>query len=260
MEIILPSEKRNIIFATQFFYLGKWKCKSPTNYLKWFEKTCQTGINLVVFTSGCYYEPTKEIADKYTNVLSVIKMELDELQVSKWIVKQGDIQLPENRNMEKDTIPFLACMNGKWELLAKTFEYGQQGKIPIASNYAWIDFGIFHVLKNETVSSAKLKKIAEYIYPDDFIAYPGCWSIGKGEIDNNINWRFCGGFFLVSSSILLKYHNPIMNYIENYILSRGRITWEVNFFAAVERELNMNFGWYLADHNDTIFNIPIIQN
>ena len=256
-------DNKNVIFTTSFFNLGKWKCKSPENYLNWFEMICQTGIYIVVYTSGCYYDAVKSIADRYANVLLVMQLELDDLQVAKWIVQRGsDIKLPETRNTAKDTIPFLACMNSKIELLAQTMEYGINGVIPRASNYVWLDFGIFHILKDPNTSSRKLQQIAENTYANGFIAFPGCWRTDWiCDIDNAISWRFCGGFFIISSSILKKYHIAIMKYLENYILEQGRITWEVNIWASVERENNhLPFGWYLADHNDTILNIPILLN
>ena len=119
---------------------------------------------------------------------------------------------------------------------------------------------MFHVLKNKEASKQKLMRLAEYPYPEDYIAFPGCCAIKEiysSIVNDHIIWRFCGGFFIVSESLVEKYYSIIMHYLEEYILG-GRLTWEVNIWAVVELIHKVSSGWYLADHNDTIIDIPLL--
>ena len=254
--------KKNIIFTTCFFRLQDWNCKSPEQYLRLFIQLCQTKINLVVYTSNCYYDKVKQIALEYPNVLLIIKMELDDLNTAKQVKQRGtNIKLPTIRNIEKDTMSYFICMNSKLELIVKTLDMGNKRIIPLAKNYAWIDFGIFHIFKTPEITSKKLSRLSEYSFPENFISFPGCilsQPIFQRIMNEYIIWRFCGGFFIIAETQLQKYHHSIMQYLENNIAS-GHLTWEVNIWAGAEQIYNLDFGWYKADHNDTIIDIPCIS-
>lgn len=250
----------NIIFTTGYLKLSDQNFKSPKNYFIWFEKLCKTSINLVVYTNLENYNSIYNISIKYPNVLHIINIEIEELQVYKWIKQYENsenykhIKLPEIRNLKKDTLNYFIMMNSKIDLIMKTYKLGQNDIIPLFKNYAWIDFGIFNVFQNEHISSIKLNTLNTRIYPDKYIACPGCWNICTESIVNKINWRFCGGVIIINNLILETYHDIIMKYLENYIFNKGQITWEVNIWADIEREIKLNFGWFSADHNDSIIN------
>ena len=261
---LLVDKDKNIIFTTCFFHLEDWKCKSADQYFQLFTQLCRTQLNLVVYTSNCYYDNVKEISSAYPNVLLIVKIELNDLNIAKLVAKQVakqgiNINLPTIRNLEKDKISYFICMNSKFELVKRTLEMSNQAIIPLAKNYGWIDFGIFYVFKQSEITSAKLTRISEYSFPDNFISFPGCvfsQPIFQTVLNKFVIWRFCGGFFIISASLIDKYYTLITKYFDENIKS-GKITWEVNIWAGAEQKYNLDFGWYLADHNDSIINIQL---
>jgi hypothetical protein len=87
------------------------------------------------------------------------------------------------------------------------------------------------------------------------ITIPGCWNkiTGTEAITDQINWRFCGGFFMGDRASLETFSTLVWEQIS--VLSP---TWEVNVWAWVEHQSKWkDIHWYSADHNDSmICNLP----
>jgi hypothetical protein len=156
-----------------------------------------------------------------------------------------DLKLPPDRNHVKDTRNFLVLMNTKLECLHRAMEMTN------TSHYAWIDFGIKHVLTGN--SFTQLIKLSNATFPM-ILAMPGCWQKGSVFFDK-IHWRFCGGFFLGDKASLESFYQAgKANWIS--IVTAHNLTWEVNYWAFLEQMNCIQPVWYPGDHNDSILNIP----
>ena len=51
-------------------------------------------------------------------------------------------------------------------------------------------------------------------------------------------------------------HNLILKTLPIFIKQHGIIIWEVNFWTWLEINYNWKIDYYIADHNDTILDIP----
>jgi hypothetical protein len=91
------------------------------------------------------------------------------------------------------------------------------------------------------------------------IYFPGCWNKGVGmeSIHSRINWRFCGGFYIGDADSLRNVYNVCDKYLDDYVAKNNRLLWEVNIWALVEKEMDVLFGWYKADHNESIIDVPV---
>ena len=118
------------------------------------------------------------------------------------------------------------------------------------NHYAWIDFRIFHIFNNDDIINKKLNEISKTTYPDNFCKFPGGTNIITNVLDQ-INWRFLGGFFLIDTLKL----KELIEQFNIYYNKINTLSWEVNYWAAIEYNKLFDFGWYLADHNETIINV-----
>lgn len=77
-----------------------------------------------------------------------------------------------------------------------------------------------------------------------------------------ICWRFCGGFFIGDKNSLLSFYDVSIARFEEFLNLTKKLVWEVNYWAWLELMGYISPVWYLADHNDSIINIPteIIRN
>ena len=94
----------------------------------------------------------------------------------------------------------------------------------------------------------RLQEISTKIYKSDINYFPG--ASDKKNILEIINWRFLGGFFIIDKNNINKLVNETTLLLKNI----NMLTWEVNIWAILEYNNCFNFGWYKADHNNSIIN------
>jgi len=200
-----------------------------------FYKLAALDIKLVVYVDEFFYNILK---DKY----KVIKLNLEDLEIYSKIIKANP-KLPEKRNLEKDTLEYMALMNSKIEFLKKT---------QIHTKYiAWVDSGINKIFKNKD-SINKLTQLE--IYKLDKILIPGSYkkNLNFQNLTNNIWWNYLGGFFISKKENIENFYNLSIKSV-NEFLENNYIAWEVNIWAKIKEDI---FDWYKANHNDTILDIP----
>jgi hypothetical protein len=73
-----------------------------------------------------------------------------------------------------------------------------------------------------------------------------------------VNWRFCGGFFVGSAARMLELHRLYRTNWRSIVQQRG-LTWEVNMLALFENSYGWIPTWFQADHNDSMLRLPPAQ-
>lgn len=252
-----------VVFVTAFLDLDEDRSqdKSVETCFRHFNSLAQTGIHIHLYLSQRYQDMYNTICKHCSNVL-VDYVELSQLQTYREI-QDLDPRLPEIRTPHHDTRAFLTLMNAKAELMARAMGF-EPGFCASSRNYgwtarhfAWIDFSIFHVFKRDT-TAAYLTLLSKTRFRDSCMLVPGCWwhpGVNGSSLFMQVNWRFCGGFFLASADRILELNDL---YRKNWrsIVERRGLTWEVNMFALFENEYGWIPTWFQADHNDTIVRIP----
>ncbi len=218
-----------------------------------FEKIAKLNLNIYLFITQNLYDIYYERLLQYPNVyVSVFKME--DLWIYNTIMNQKDnINLPENRTIQKDTIEYITLMNLKIEFVKKVVD-----KNPFHTSYfAWIDFNINHVFKDYENTYNYLKNFQNNL-TGHFLFLPGCWNKYESPhiILYQIHWRFCGGYFIGDRDSIINFYNQYYNYLPEFLNQYKKIVWEVNFWTWLENEKNMHFDWFAADHDDSIVKIP----
>lgn len=142
-------------------------------------------------------------------------------------------------NPNKNTLDYMIIQNAKPELLYKSFNLTEDNLL------FWLDSGVTHIMKTPKET---LKRLYNIINLEEGLIIPGCWPMNDNL--ENINWRFCGGFFKGEKKILEDFYKQSRIAIKNIL---PKATWEVNVWAWMEKNMGFPFKWYQADHNDTFF-------
>ena len=90
---------------------------------------------------------------------------------------------------------------------------------------------------------------------------PGCWNCKVNNINylkNNIIWRFCGGFLVGDKESLTSFNLISYEHFLIFLNQSKTLVWEVNYWAWLEGLGLISPIWYLADHDDSIVDIPNI--
>jgi hypothetical protein len=87
----------------------------------------------------------------------------------------------------------------------------------------------------------------------DKIIIPGCWnySVQGVLVTKYVNWRFCGGFFVVPKEHIGVFHTKMICAIQEVVSAADIAIWETNVWAYME--LRLPIRWIHADHNETLF-------
>jgi hypothetical protein len=250
--------KPTVTFVTSFLDLeeDRSKDKSVEKCFTFFKKLVDSGIHICVFISKRYYEMAKEICEGRKNVCLMTTIELSDLWTYKTTKEYADISLPDVRTEHHDTYNFLVLMNSKIEFVSKAIQVNPFN----TTHFSWIDFSICHVIKSETT----LEKLYTYsisLLKNKMLLFPACWP--KERVDQhlhilytNVLWRFCGGFFIGDKDSLTEFNIIYQKYYKIFLEEKKRLVWEVNFWAWLEKNNYFTPDYYIANHDDSIVNIP----
>lgn len=121
--------------------------------------------------------------------------------------------------------------------------------------FAWLDYGIFSV---PGVTEEAIQHALERAAYEKAICIPGCWPHPTVNNDDQPNWRFCGGFWVVPRAHVFELDVAMKAECLRHLRRTKKLTWEVNTLACVEATENLPIWWYEADHNASMFlNYPV---
>jgi hypothetical protein len=248
----------SVSFVTAFIdiYLGGIGNKTIYWRFQHFKDIVETGIKICVYTTEKEYNLLKDFIIKYDNV-KIIKISLNDLQPYN-DCKNIKYSLPEYRNKTKDTLEYLSLMQSKIVFL----HHATMENYWNTTHFAWIDFSISYIFKNKKQTLQKLIHISNITFnKNNIIVIPGCNNKLNANdtqlIKNNIYWRFCGGFLLGERNSIIKMHDFYKKYFLFFLEQTKKVVWEVNFWAWLEANTEWSPIWYAANHDDSIFNIPL---
>lgn len=254
----------NITFVTAFMNVYRTPFQNKDVEFRYFKKIAETGIQLAVFCSPDCSEYMNELIREFPNIKIIEYMNLQDTWTYKTCyeveAKLGEpLTLPNTRNFEKDTREHIILINIKTEYMKMAIEKN----VWSSTHFAWIDFNIYHIfqgVEREQYVLEFLKSMSQRTMHPYFLTLPGCWekkNVREEFLMNDICWRFCGGFFIGSADRVLEFHKCYIDYFADFLLSKKKLIWEVNFWAYLELKHGLSVIWYPADHNESILEISV---
>ena len=142
-------------FVTAFFR-PTTSYRDPETYFQYFAHLAETGIPILLFLDSWYTNRT------FPSNVRVIPTTLD----MDWLPDQ--LVLPKQATPTKDTTRYFCIQLSKLRFLTEARNHTDSEFL------AWIDFGIFHMLRQPNVCIELLRHIAMSEFPRDKILSPGC--------------------------------------------------------------------------------------
>jgi len=241
-----------VTFVTALFVVKDYKQpgKSTDLYFEHFMRLVNTGIQLSVYISPIHFDRIKKIVDNHQNVKISGVFNLNETWTYKTTAIQG-VSVPSNRNLLKDTFDYFVCQSSKLECLQDTIKQN-----PFGTDYfAWIDFGVYAMLKDIESANKQLQLISTSSYVKDKVIFPGCWQKGHYNYLHGVIWVLAGAFFIGYKDAFLNMWERYQIYLPQFIKNYNLMTWEVNLWVAMQIETDWDFHWYYGDHNNSLLNI-----
>jgi len=229
-------------------YNEKRNGKCLEDRLNHFQSLVETGLPLVIYVSEIYKGAVEERCKGFEQVRLIVT-ELADTWTYKEVAKWKEA-IPVHRNVAKDTFEFLTLMTAKAEFMTRAVDSNPFG----SDKFAWVDFNVFHVLFNGFTSQEVLKGWSRAtLKAEHTFVVPGCWDQGRGLDRNAIHWRFCGGFFLATAAGVKEFFDLHEKHLGSAF---DGLSWEVNFWAWLEKEAGWRPSWFRAGHDSTLIEIP----
>jgi hypothetical protein len=246
-----------ITFVTAFFNIYKYPINSETikNSFDRFKEIAITGIQLCVYTEPDFIDTFNELIKEFPNIKLMNPINLKNSNIAT-ICSTIQYSLSNIRNQEKDNDEFMIFINTKYELLENTISINPWN----SSYFAWIDYSLSYIFKNLKESQDQLLFISKLNLTNKFFTIGG-WEKTKTPLDNlnneNVVWRFCGGFLLGDTESVKEFTNLSKQYLFVFMNLYKKLTWEVNFWAWLETFIDWKPIWFHTMFNDGIIKIPV---
>jgi FkbM family methyltransferase len=170
----------------------------------------------------------------------------DELE-SCWLsehVRDREVEHAVFDNPKKNTLSYHVVQHQKTAWLVRALEAD-----PEADVFVWIDYGIF---SQPGITTAVIDDFLRRVGSRSEIAIPGCSAKPSGLFDQP-DWRFCGCSFVVARDLVRVFHEAVRHVTLERLDTTGRVTWEINDWAEVDRRKMLPIRWYRANHDLTQF-------
>ena len=147
----------------------------------------------------------------------------------------------------KDNIEYMFVQCNKTEWVKQAIE-----EDPFHSDqFIWVDFGIYHMINNETEFEKYICKLSEPTYECVRIA-SGIFFNNDINIYQNIIWFFLGSIFGGNKEKLLKFAELMKSKCISIIETKKTICWEINIWFLIYQEYPELFSCYNSSHTINI--------
>jgi hypothetical protein len=240
-------------------YDKEYSNKNLDIYLDKGKKLIELPIPKIIFIE-------KELIDllPHNNLTQYVPFEFSDM----WLYsKYENIQTFSNyrtHNPKKDRNIYLVTQLQKTDWVNKAIEIN-----PFETNqFMWIDFGIFHLSKNDIDFANKIINKSKYLIPKiihidtiihDTIHLPSCdfYEYSQEELNKIFLiypiFFFAGSMFMGTKESHLLF-DKLVKEKTSLLLNSKMITWEVNIWYIIYKENPKFFSFYLARHDISLFN------
>jgi hypothetical protein len=149
-------------------------------------------------------------------------------------------------NPEKDTMGYMFVQCHKTEWVRKAIQINPYS----SSQFIWIDFGIYHMIRDENVltNGVTLMSIKNYSklriatckYRDYVCPY---------DVYKQLTWNFAGSVFGGDAKSLIQFADITKEKILDIIYNRHSITWELSVWYLVKNVIPDLYDCYICGHD-----------
>ena len=201
-------------------------------YKAQFDILVKTGISIIL-----YLDDTLDWT--FPDNVKVVRLPFSDTWISQAV--PDNVIITNDRKFEKDTIGYMKIQHSKMEWIHRASQWNPYG----TDWFAWVDFGLGRLLDIDT--RERLPRM--HVPSEPRMVTPGCWAWVGDNVWGPVQWRFCGGFFMIHKDII----HPFWKAYKAAVLAElPKFTWEVNIWALMEWNRQWEFGWVRGAHDTTI--------
>ena len=221
--------------------------RSTDIYVGYGKKLLELNIPKIIFIEKDVYD-TYLTMNTYENTHFVF-IERSDINLYEHVDKITNFSIHSD-NKTKDTIDYMITICSKTHWVKK----GVELNIFNTEQFVWIDFGLYHMVKDESEFKIYIHNMMTKYYEN--IRISGIWDLNSIkynnlEIDiyNRIMWYFSGCIFGGNPEKLVLFANLVNEKCIQIINEKKTLIWEVNVWFLVYKDHPELFDHYKSDHN-----------
>jgi len=225
-----------MLFVTALFFPdAELGYRKKSEYLRLGRSLVQASVPLRIYTNASSETALREswegLDTSHVDVCTDVEVE------PHW--RREDVALPRCRSPEKDTAYYLCVQLSKLKCLAHAAS--QQ-----STHLAWIDYGIFHMIKDVSLTQKNLREVARLLPQKTLskILSPS-GRLFPVDVWDAPRWLFLGSVLFGRSQSFVEAY---LRQTELVVQNLPKLTWEINYWSLMEE----HFQGYASDHDDTI--------
>jgi hypothetical protein len=219
--------------------------RSIEKYIEYGKKLLNISLPKVIYIDSVVYEILKN--EKYVNTIFVL-CEKENIYLYDYASNITDFHVNTN-NPSKDNIDYMFIQCNKTEWMKQSIE----SNFFNTSQYVWLDFGIFHMINNDSVLTNEITSLNNKKY--DKVRIGSCWDLNVEyniNIYTNVAWYFAGSIFGGDEDALLEFAKLMKTKCIEIINEKKHLMWEVNVWYLIYKENPILFNWYHCLHDTSI--------
>jgi len=248
MNVCLYPRQFTVTIVSAFIAnINKNSTRTIGDYIEYGKKLLHIPNPKVIFIDSDSYNSF--FKQDYTNGIfpntTFITIDKKDLYLYEYLEKITNFNI-NTENYDKNTIDYLFVQNNKTEWVRETI----QKNIYNTEQYIWIDFGVYHMIKNETEfregilsmtnKSYDKLRIASCKYRDYTVNY---------NVYEIITWTFAGSVFGGHKDALIKFADLAKNEVLKTIEEKKSIMWEINIWYLIKLKHIELFDFYTCGHD-----------
>ena len=218
--------------------------RSIEKYIEFGKKLCQVNINKVIFIEEYIFNLYFKDELYPTTTFYITKKE--NLYLCKYKDELINFNKLYTNNPTKDTIEYMYIQCNKTEWIRESIEKNPYN----STQFIWIDFGIYHMIKDDEAFNTSISKLQNKSYEN--IRISSGVSNNPISIYTHVHWGFLGSIFGGNSVKLLQLADLTKKKCIETIKNQKLIMWEINIWFLVFLEHKELFDRYFCNHNQSI--------
>jgi hypothetical protein len=224
-------------------FIGVNNYRSVDDYIMYGFKLLRQPVNKIIYIQHELYEKyySGETWGENTTFRYISESDIYLKEYNKYVTKFK----VNSSHPEKDTKEYMYLMCNKTEFVRRAIIDNPYG----SKNFVWLDFGVWHMIKNDTVFADCIKNVCDKQYDNVRISGGRKTHV---EDNLNINWFFLGSIFGGDKEKLLLFCDKMKERCIEIIKTENKIYWEVNIWYEIWLQDASLFSVYPADHDASI--------
>ena len=223
--------------------------RSYEKYIELGKKLLKQAIPTVCFLEKAIYQQYFEPELSQFPLTTFLTFERTDIYLYEYESQLTDFHvMTDNETKDTPGYMFIQCHKTEWVHMAIQENPYQ------TTNFVWIDFGIFHMIKDDVSFAVALKNLSRKTY--DSIRIASCVDPNGISYDKNIYreiaWYFAGSIFGGHKDSLTEFAKQMKTTCIHLIETKKHIMWEVNIWYLIFQKHKTLFDPYRADHNISI--------